>query len=130
MLSGDHPLVAEAIAREVGIDVTLVQAEVPPEGKSAYLHAQRSAGHRVAFVGDGINDGPALAAADLGIAVARASDVAREAAGLVLLRTNLAAAMGLSDLIVVGNALLLARRSPAVASRVIPLRPAPSLPPS
>ncbi len=157
MLSGDHPLVAEAIAREVGIDVTMIQAEVPPEGKSGYLQAQRASGHRVAFVGDGINDGPALAAADLGIAVARASDVAREAAGIVLLRTNLAAvpealdlaratlrtirqnlfwaffynaaavplaalglvnpalcaaAMGLSDLIVVGNALLLARRSP------------------
>lgn len=169
MLSGDLPIVAEAIAREVGIDVSMVQAEVPPEGKSGYLQAQRSAGHRVAFIGDGINDGPALAAADLGIAVARASDVAREAAGLVLLRTNLAAvpealdlaratlrtirqnlfwaffynaaavplaalglvnpalcaaAMGLSDLIVVGNALLLARRSPqesAVSSHQIPV---------
>jgi len=175
MLSGDLPVVAEAIAREVGIDVTMVHAEVPPEGKSGYLEAQRSAGHRVAFVGDGINDGPALAAADLGIAVARASDVAREAAGLVLLRTNLAAvpealdlaratlrtirqnlfwaffynaaavplaalglvnpalcaaAMGLSDLIVVGNALLLARRSPVAAARVIPRGPTPNLPPS
>lgn len=173
MLSGDHPLVAEAIAREVGIDITMVHAQVPPEGKSGYLEALRSAGHRVAFVGDGINDGPALAAADLGIAVARASDVAREAAGLVLLRTNLAAvpealdlaratlrtirqnlfwaffynaaavplaalglvnpalcaaAMGLSDLIVVGNALLLARRSPqkfqAPPSRPQTLHPA------
>jgi P-type Cu+ transporter len=157
MLSGDHPMVAQAIAREVGIDASMVHAEVPPEGKSGHLAAERTAGHRVAFVGDGINDGPALAAADLGIAVARASDVAREAAGLVLLRTNLAAvpealdlaratlrtirqnlfwaffyntaavplaalglvnpalcaaAMGLSDLIVVGNALRLARRSP------------------
>lgn len=155
MLSGDHPLAAQAVAREAGIDPQFVHAGVRPEGKADTLRQLRAAGRRVAFVGDGINDGPALAAADLGIAVARASDVAREAAGIVLLRPDLggvadalqlaaatlrtirqnlfwaffynaaavplaavglvhpalcAAAMGLSDLIVVGNALRLSRR--------------------
>ncbi|TSA40621.1 MAG: HAD family hydrolase, partial [Verrucomicrobiales bacterium] len=129
-------------------------AEVRPEQKAEFIKRLQSQGERVAFVGDGINDAPALTQADLGIAVSRASDVARGAADIVLLKSDIeavpealalaratlrtikqnlfwaffynaaaiplaamgfmspvlcAAAMGLSDLIVIGNALRLAR---------------------
>ncbi|MBL9137828.1 MAG: cation-translocating P-type ATPase [Verrucomicrobiales bacterium] len=152
LLTGDGWLVAEAVAREAGIPTTHVLAEVHPEQKAESVKRLQSEGHRVAFVGDGINDGPALAQADLGVAVGPASDVAKEAADIILLggglermpealrlaaetlrviRQNLfwaffynalavplamlgffspilcAAAMGISDLLVVGNALRL-----------------------
>jgi len=131
-----------------------VFAEVRPERKAEIVRQLQARGERVAFVGDGINDAPALAQADLGIAVSQASDVAREAADLILLRSEIeaipealglaqatlrvirqnlfwaffynaaavplaaagllnpvlcAAAMGLSDLLVMGNALRLLR---------------------
>lgn len=152
LLTGDGWLAAESIAREAGIPTTHVLAEVKPEQKAASLKRLQAEGHRVAFVGDGLNDGPALAQADLGIAVSRATDVARETADVVLMRGGLtglraaidiaqatlrtirqnlfwaffynaaavplamlgffspmvcALAMGLSDLIVIGNALRL-----------------------
>jgi Cu+-exporting ATPase len=83
-----------------GIAADHVFAEVHPEQKAAKLKELQARGLRVAFVGDGINDGPALAQADLGIAVTLASDVAKEAADLVLLKSDLAAipeALGLAQ---------------------------------
>lgn len=152
LLSGDGWLAAEAAAKEVGIPSGHVMASVKPEQKAKAIEDLQSKGHRVAFVGDGLNDGPALARADLGIAVSRATDVARESADVVLIRPGLerllealglaqatlrtirqnlfwaffynaaavplamlgffspvvcAAAMGLSDLLVIGNAMRL-----------------------
>jgi len=141
----------------VGIAEANLFAEVRPEAKAGLVRQLQERGEKVAFVGDGINDAPALEQADLGVAVSRASDVAREAADLVLLnseieavpeslglaratlrtiRQNLfwaffynalgiplaafglmspvlcAAAMGVSDLVVIGNALRLLRWRP------------------
>ena len=152
LLTGDHRSTAIAIAAQVGIPEAQVQAEVRPEGKVEVIRRLQEAGERVAFAGDGINDGPALEQADLGIALMNASDVARESADIVLLKADLEAipealglagatlrtikqnlfwaffynalgvplaalgflspifsalAMGLSDLIVIGNALRL-----------------------
>ena len=155
LISGDTGPTCQAVAKAVGIPPERVRAECRPEDKVRILEEIQARGRRVAFVGDGINDSPALAAADLGIAMAKASDVAREAADIVLLRPDLAAVvealdlsartlrtihqnlfwaffynaaavplaalgylspvvcaltMGLSDLIVIGNALRLRRR--------------------
>jgi Cu+-exporting ATPase len=169
LLTGDNSQTAAAIAKLVGIPADHVFAEVRPEEKAAFVQKiqahggdQLTAGkpgrnahsRSVAFVGDGINDAPALTQADLGIAVSRASDVAREAADIILLKSEIeavpeaiglaratlrtikqnlfwaffynalgvplaalgfispifcAAAMGVSDLIVIGNALRLLR---------------------
>jgi Cu+-exporting ATPase len=154
LLTGDNPLTAAGIAKQVGIAPENVFAEVRPEQKAEFIKKLQARGARVAFVGDGINDAPALTQADLGIAVSRASDVAREAADIILLKSEIeavpealglaratlrtikqnlfwaffynavgiplaamgfmspvlcAAAMGLSDLIVIGNALRLRR---------------------
>ncbi|GGP79178.1 heavy metal translocating P-type ATPase [Saccharothrix coeruleofusca] len=87
LLTGDGPGAARAVADEVGI--TEVVAGVRPADKVAAVEALRAAGHRVAMVGDGVNDGPALAAADLGMAVARGSDVAAHAADVILVREDL-----------------------------------------
>jgi Cu+-exporting ATPase len=162
LVTGDHPAAAAGIAKQAGIRPENVFASIRPEGKAALVESLQRKGERVAFVGDGINDGPALEQADLGIAVGRASDVAREAADIVLLNSDIgavpesfelasatlrtirqnlfwaffynaagvplaalgfmspvlcAAAMGFSDLIVIGNALRLRRyaiRSQAV----------------
>jgi Cu+-exporting ATPase len=89
VVSGDNQSVVRAIAQAAGISSENVFAEVPPEEKSAIVERLQSAGERIAFVGDGINDAPALAQADLGIAVTRASDVAREAADILLLKAGL-----------------------------------------
>ncbi|MGC3959157.1 MAG: heavy metal translocating P-type ATPase [Verrucomicrobiota bacterium] len=154
LLTGDHALTAAGIAKQVGIAPENVFAEVRPEQKAEFIKKLQSQGERVAFVGDGINDAPALTQADLGIAVSRASDVAREAADIILLKSEIeavpealglaratlrtikqnlfwaffynavgiplaalgfmspvlcAAAMGLSDIVVIGNALRLRR---------------------
>ncbi len=154
LLSGDTKQTAAAIAHQCGIPTENVFAEVRPGQKAEFIQQLQSRGERVAFVGDGINDAPALTQADLGIAVSRATDVARESADMVLLRADIesvpealglaraalrtikqnlfwaffynalgvplaalgfmspvlcAAAMGVSDLIVIGNALRLTR---------------------
>jgi Cu+-exporting ATPase len=152
LMSGDSKASATAIAAAVGIAPANVFAEVRPEQKADFVKQLQARSGRVAFVGDGINDAPALSQADLGIAVSRASDVAREAADIILLKSEIeavpealglaratlrvirqnlfwaffynalgvplaalgfvspvfcAAAMGCSDLIVIGNALRL-----------------------
>jgi P-type Cu+ transporter len=159
LLTGDTILTATSIARRLGIHSENVFAEVRPEQKAEFVKRIQTRGEHVAFVGDGINDAPALEQADLGIAVSRASDVAREAADIILLNSEIeavpeclalaratlrtikqnlfwaffynalgvplaamgfmspilcAAAMGFSDLIVIGNALRLARWRSAV----------------
>ena len=156
LITGDNTETARLIAREVGIPDERVFAEVRPERK-AELVKKLQEHEKVAFIGDGINDAPALEQADLGIAVARASDIAREAADMILLKSDIhavpeslalaratlrtikqnlfwaffynavgiplaalgfmspvlcAAAMGLSDLVVIGNALRLYRWHP------------------
>jgi Cu+-exporting ATPase len=154
LVTGDNRATAETIAKQVGIATENVFAQVRPEEKSEFVKKLQQQGERVAFVGDGINDAPALEQADLGIAVSRASDVAREAADIILLRSEIeavpeslglaratlrtikqnlfwaffynavgiplaalgfmspilcAAAMGFSDIVVIGNALRLRR---------------------
>jgi Cu+-exporting ATPase len=154
LVTGDNQRTASSIAAQAGIQSGNVFAEVRPEQKAELVKQLRSRGERVAFVGDGINDAPALEQADLGVAVARASDVAREAADIILLKSEIeavpeslglakatlrtikqnlfwaffynsvgvplaalgflspvicAAAMGFSDLVVIGNALRLRR---------------------
>lgn len=152
LVTGDNKLTAASVAKQLGIQE--VFAEVRPEQKADLVRKLQQKGDRVAFAGDGINDAPALEQADLGIAVSRASDIAREAADIVLLKSDIeavpeslglaratlraikqnlfwaffynavgvplaalgfmnpvlcAAAMGLSDLVVIGNALRLRR---------------------
>jgi len=154
LVTGDNALTAKGIAAQTGILPENVFAQVRPEQKAEFVKKLQQQGHRVAFVGDGINDAPALEQADLGVAVSRASDVAREAADVILLKSEIeavpeslglaratlrtikqnlfwaffynaigvplaalgflspilcAAAMGLSDLVVIGNALRLRR---------------------
>jgi P-type Cu+ transporter len=155
MITGDHRVTGEAIARELGLPTAAVYAEVSAERKARMIEQWQQEGERVAFVGDGINDAPALEQADLGIAVSRASDMARESSDMVLLKADIeaipealglaratlatikqnlfwaffynaaaiplaifgfmnpllcAAAMGASDLVVIGNALRLTLR--------------------
>jgi Cu+-exporting ATPase len=154
LVTGDNFLTAASIAKQAGIAGENVFAEIRPEQKAEFVKKLQAQGERVAFVGDGINDAPALTQADLGIAVSRASDIAREAADVILLKSEIeavpealglaratlrtikqnlfwaffynalgvplaalgfispifcAAAMGASDLIVIGNALRLLR---------------------
>ncbi|WP_026107344.1 heavy metal translocating P-type ATPase [Dyella ginsengisoli] len=87
MLTGDHLLSAQAVARELGIDE--VHAEVSPAGKAAVVQSLRKNGRRVAMAGDGINDAPALAAADVGIAMGTGTDVAMESAQVTLVKGDL-----------------------------------------
>jgi Cu+-exporting ATPase len=87
MLTGDNGATAAAIAREVGI--TRYQAEVLPDAKAEHVNALKREGHVVGMVGDGINDAPALAAADVSFAIGAGSDVAIKAADVTLMRDDL-----------------------------------------
>jgi P-type Cu+ transporter len=88
LLTGDNPASAAAVASRVGIDEVI--ADILPEGKVDVIEQLRDRGHVVAMVGDGINDGPALARADLGMAIGRGTDVAIGAADIILVRDDLA----------------------------------------
>jgi len=157
LITGDNVRTATALAVQAGIPAAQVLADARPEQKADFVKQLQARGERVAFVGDGINDAPALTQADLGIAVSRASDIAREAADIILLKSEIeavpealglaratlrtikqnlfwaffynalavplaalgfispvvcAAAMGFSDVIVIGNALRLLRWRP------------------
>lgn len=87
MITGDHPLTARAVADTLGIDE--VHANVLPVGKVERLQRMQKAGQVVAYVGDGINDAPALATADVGIAIGTGTDIAIESASVVLISDNL-----------------------------------------
>ncbi|HTF48315.1 MAG TPA: HAD-IC family P-type ATPase, partial [Pseudonocardia sp.] len=103
LVTGDNLLTARAVAAEVGIrdDVDVV-ADTLPEDKVSVVRTLQRQGHRVAVVGDGVNDAAALAAADLGMAIGHGTDAAIEAADVVLTR---------EDLLVVADAVELARRT-------------------
>ncbi|HEY9224836.1 MAG TPA: HAD-IC family P-type ATPase, partial [Variovorax sp.] len=98
MISGDNVHAAQAMAARVGIAPDDVRAEVLPADKAGQVAALRQGGHIVAMVGDGANDAPALAAADVGIAMANGTDVAMEAAGITLMRGDLSLVADALDL--------------------------------
>jgi P-type Cu+ transporter len=102
MITGDQRRTAEAVAREAGIPLERVLAAVMPSEKAAKIEELQRRGRRVAMVGDGINDAPALACADLGIAVGGGADIAMESSDMTLVRSDLAG---------VAVALRLARRT-------------------
>lgn len=101
MLTGDNEITANAIAREAGLDRVI--AGVLPDGKAAAVSQLQQAGHKVAMIGDGINDAPALAQADVGVAMGGGSDVAKETAGITLMRHDLHSVV---DALAIANATL------------------------
>ena len=101
MLTGDNPTTAKAIAKEAGIDEVI--AGVLPDGKADAIKRLQSEGHQVAMIGDGINDAPALAQADVGIAMGGGSDVAIETAAITLMRHSL---NGVADALEIAKATL------------------------
>lgn len=89
MLTGDNRVTAEAIARRVGLSSEQVIADVLPADKERHVRELQGAGSKVAMVGDGINDSPALARADVGLAIGTGADIAKEGADVVLMRSDL-----------------------------------------
>ncbi len=106
MITGDNPLTAATIAREAGVDDFVAQAK--PEDKIAYIRAQQAEGHLVAMTGDGTNDAPALAQADVGIAMNSGTSAAKEAANMVDLDSD---PTKLLEVIAIGKQLLITRGS-------------------
>jgi heavy metal translocating P-type ATPase len=102
MLTGDEPASAHAIAAELGLSTEAVVSNVLPGEKARYVRELQSSGERVAMVGDGLNDAPALASADVGIAIGSGTDVAIEAADVVLVQ---------DDLTAVADAIVLSRQT-------------------
>jgi P-type Cu+ transporter len=98
MISGDNRAAALAMGARLGLRPEEVQAEVLPGDKAARVAALREGGHVVAMVGDGVNDAPALAAADVGIAMGTGTDVAMHAAGVTLMRGDVALVAGALDI--------------------------------
>ncbi|MCD8084658.1 MAG: heavy metal translocating P-type ATPase [Clostridiales bacterium] len=96
MMTGDSERAARAIARRVGVDE--YYSEVLPEDKAQFVEAQRRQGHKVIMVGDGINDSPALSAADVGIAISEGAEIAREIADITISENDLAQLVVLKNL--------------------------------
>ncbi|MDP3955282.1 MAG: copper-translocating P-type ATPase [bacterium] len=89
LITGDNPRTAAAIGEKAGIDKNHIMAEVAPQDKAAKITELKKQGKVVAMVGDGINDAPALAAADVGIAMGAGTDIAMESAGITLMKSDL-----------------------------------------
>jgi K+-transporting ATPase ATPase B chain len=104
MITGDNPLTAAAIAKEAGVDDFLAQAT--PEAKLALLKKEQAAGHLVAMTGDGTNDAPALAQADVGVAMNTGTQAAKEAGNMVDLDSN---PTKLIEVVEIGKQLLMTR---------------------